>query len=265
MQNLIARELKAHFKSWLILSIAAIAFVTMIFAEFSAYYQNPEMAAVIEALPQALVDAFSMGDTNLTSLSGFVAVAFVFLLLFQSVYSALLGHGILAKEERDKTAEFLMVLPISRVKILWGKTISALIYTTLLTAVIALSLHINAIPYSRGPHYQAFYFRLLFVLWFISVTFLCMGLALAGLMKNHKTSGIISIGIVLVMYLLSIISSLSQSVEFLSVFTFFKYYEAVDLINPSELKIYPLMILSSVNTFSLLFLFRFYPIRDLRL
>ncbi len=265
MHQLFFRELKAHFSAWLIWSFAMAAFVTMMFSEFSAYYQNPEMAAILDAMPKALIDAFGMGGTNLTTLSGFVAVAFIYLLLIQSIYAVMLGSNIIAKEERDKTTEFLMVLPLSRRDILLGKSLAAMVLNTLLIGVLALSLFINALPYSRDPNYNAFVLKMFFILWLIASTFMCMGMACAGLLKSHKRSTLISVGIVITMYLLSIVSALSKTLDFLKHFTFFKYFESVDLLANAGLKSLPLLTLLTVTLFSLYLLFNGYPKRDLNI
>ena len=55
--NILLRELRANFKSLLIWSGIALLFVTVGFSKFSAYEGNPELLAILDNLPPALVEA----------------------------------------------------------------------------------------------------------------------------------------------------------------------------------------------------------------
>ena len=59
-----------------------------------------------------------------------------------TIHAAMLGATIIAKEERDKTAEFLFVKPVSRSKIISFKLLVALVNIVILTIVAAISLFI---------------------------------------------------------------------------------------------------------------------------
>ncbi len=257
------RELFAHAKAWFIWALSLAAFIVVMFTEFSAYYKNPEMAELIDVMPKALLDAFGMKGVNLTTLSGFTSVAFVYLLLMLSIYAVLLGNGILSKEERDKTTEFLMVLPVKRTRVITSKVIAALSLNLALCVAVGLVITLSSLPYEADPAFSGFFVRMLAVMLMISTSFLTIGMALAAATKNYKRSSMLSVAIVILMYLLSIISGLHSSVNFLKAFSFFKYFEGHTLIQKQHLDAMPIFILLLVASCALGVIYYRYPRRDL--
>jgi ABC-2 type transport system permease protein len=64
------------------------------------------MLAMIEAMPPAVMDAVNMRAFNLTTLSGFYGLMFIYFGLMGAIAAAMWGSDIISKEERDKTVEF---------------------------------------------------------------------------------------------------------------------------------------------------------------
>ncbi len=58
--NIFVRELKANLKSLLIWGVIVILFVMVGVSKFSAYYNNPEMLAILDAMPPAMLAAFNL-------------------------------------------------------------------------------------------------------------------------------------------------------------------------------------------------------------
>ena len=49
---------------------------------------------------------------NMTTLSGFYGIMFIYFGLMGAIAAAMWGSDIISKEERDKTVEFSLVLPV---------------------------------------------------------------------------------------------------------------------------------------------------------
>ena len=80
--------------------------------------------------------AFGMDRLNFGTLVGFYAIECGNVLgLGGAFYAALCAVGILSKEEKDKTAEFLLTHPISRKRIVTEKLIAVLIQITALNLI----------------------------------------------------------------------------------------------------------------------------------
>ncbi len=228
--NIIVRELRSNLKSLLIWSGSLIAVIVMMLSEFSAYYNNPEMAQIMESMPKALMDAFSMSNANLTTVSGFISITVIYVNLMLGIFAVLLGNSIIAKEERDKTAGFLMTMPITRTKILIGKIIAAIINCLVVLVVVIGSLYLFTLKYNPDQDFYRF-------LWLITVTtgifeimFLSLGLFLASSVKRYKLSSGIGLGALFFLYVLSVLVALSEKIDFLKYVTPFKYYEASKLL-----------------------------------
>ncbi|MBT9153630.1 MAG: hypothetical protein DDT39_00287 [Firmicutes bacterium] len=239
------------------------AFVAMTFAEFSAYYKNPEMLAVLDAMPRELLEAFGMANANLTTVSGYLGVSMVFINVTLAVYATMLGHNLVAKEERDKTAGFLLTLPVTRTRVLAGKIVAGVLCSLLLLAVVALSMLAATIPYEVEPDFPRFFTLLMLTTFLIMLIFLCLGVFLAAATRKHKLSAGLGMGVVFALYIASVLSGLTEQMEFLRYLSPFEYFEAAALL--SDLRIEPLFagITAAAIAASLAGAYHFYNQRDM--
>ena len=86
--NIFWRELKANFKSLIIWGVIVVLLTLIGFAKFSAYAENPELLAVLDSMPKALLDAFNMRAFNLATLSGFYGVMYTYYALIAGIAAA---------------------------------------------------------------------------------------------------------------------------------------------------------------------------------
>ncbi len=263
--NIIKRELRANMKSLIIWSSIIVVFVVMMMYEFSAYYNNPEMSAVLDSMPKALLDAFSMGSANLTTVSGYLSIAAVYFSLMLGIFAVLLGSSIISKEERDKTVEFFLALPISRQRILVSKLIAAIINCIIINIVTVLAILITTIRYEKIANFNKFFALLMLGIFIIQMIFLSIGMFLAAIMKRYKKSGTYSISILLALYFFSIFVSLSEKMEFFKYITPFKFFEAQNILNQGKLDGTYLLISLGIIVFAMIGTFVFYPKRDLHI
>lgn len=117
--------------------------------------QGARMRDLIESYPSAVKAMFGMQGIDFTSGPGYLS-AETFSLLVPLMLIGLgiaLGAGAIAGEEERGTLDLLMANPVSRVRVLTGKAIGALIalvlaaavlYVTLLAAVTALDMGVGA-------------------------------------------------------------------------------------------------------------------------
>ena len=107
--NIFLRELKANLKSLLIWSAIIFLLIMIALAKFSAFAGDPSMLAMLDSIPEPMLDALNMRAFNLTTLSGFYGVMFIYFGLMGAIAAAMWGSDIVSKEERDKTVEFSLV------------------------------------------------------------------------------------------------------------------------------------------------------------
>jgi len=224
--NIFLRELRANLKSLVIWCVIMALLIMIAVSKFSAFADNPEMLAMLDSMPPAILDALSMRAFNLTTVSGFYGIMFVYFGLMAAIAAAMWGSDIISKEERDKTVEFSLVLPVSRSRVVTAKALAALV-NCIAFVLITWAISLVAVR-SYNPD-QAFYNFLsleMQAMFSIELIFLAIGLLLGCAMKQYKRSASVAVAIILTTYFMSIMSQMQQSLDFLKYITPFRYYEA---------------------------------------
>ena len=233
--NIFVRELKANLRSLIIWAVIVVLFVTVGVSKFSAYYENPEMLAILDEMPQAMLAAFSIQAFNLTTVTGFFGLMFTYFALLLSIAAAMWGSDIITKEERDKTVEFSLTLPVTRSRLVTAKALAALVNCIALLLITWAASLVSASPYQPDSEFYGFLRLSMLALFIMQLIFLAIGLFLGCAMKRYKRAGAVAIALLLGTYFLSVISSLSKDLEFLKYFTPFKYFDAGILARESRL------------------------------
>jgi beta-exotoxin I transport system permease protein len=233
--NIFFRELKASIKSLVIWSVIIGLFIIIGAAKFSAYAGNPDMLKILDSFPPAVLDALSLRAFNLTTVTGFYGIMFVYFGLMGAIAAAMWGSDMISKEERDKTVEFSLVLPVSRSKVITAKALAALIDCIALV-LVTWAVSIPAVQtYKPDAAFYSFLRLEMVAMFIIELIFLAVGMMLGCLMKQYRLSGTIAVGIILVTYFLSIITVMQKNLDFLKYFTPFKYYDAAALLQNGSL------------------------------
>jgi ABC-2 type transport system permease protein len=229
MMNIFFRELRANVKSLIIWCVILALLIMIGVAKFSAFAGNPDMLAILDSMPQGVIEALGMSTFNLTTLTGFYGVMFIYFSLMGAIAAAMWGSDIISKEERDKTVEFSLVLPVSRPRVITAKALATLVNSIILVLVTWVISLIAVRTYSPDQAFYSFLALEMQAMFVIELIFLAMGLLLGCAMKRYKRSGSTAIAIILVTYFLSVISGMQQNLDFLKYFTPFKYFDAGNL------------------------------------
>ena len=193
------------------------------------------MLKMLDAMPPAMLDALSMRGFNLTTLSGFYGIMFIYFGLMGAIAAAMWGSDIISKEERDKTVEFSLVLPVSRSRVITAKALAALVNCI---AFVLITWGVSLVAAQSYKPDQAFYDFLALemqAMFAIELIFLAIGLLLGCAMKQYKRSGSTAVAIILVTYFMSIMSAMQEKLDFLKYFTPFKYFDAGELFRSGRL------------------------------
>ncbi len=218
------REMKINFKNFIIWTLVLILIFLVVFLIYPSIVTSENVDMIDEMLkvfPPSVLKAFNMDISGIESAFGwFKTEGFVFVLLIIGIYSAILGSNVLLKEENDKTIEYLSVMPVTRGKIVFNKILCAFIYIVLMVLVVLIFNYIGLCL--SGDFDKKMYFLLSITPIFSSFVIFSLCLFLSTF--THKTKKMIgiSLGVVLISYVLNILSELSESVEFLkyvSIFT----------------------------------------------
>jgi ABC-2 type transport system permease protein len=263
MMNIFLRELRANLKSLLIWSAIIILLILMAVTKYSAFAGDPEMLKMLDSLPPAMLDALSMRAFNLTTLSGFYGIMFIYFGLMGAIAAAMWGSDIISKEERDKTVEFSLVLPVSRSRVITAKALAALvncIVFVLITWAVSLVAVQSYKPDQAFFNFLALEMQAMFI---IELIFLAIGLLLGCAMQRYKLSGSTAVGIILATYFMSVMSAMQEKLDFLKYFTPFKYFDAGELFRSGKLDGAYLLLSAAIIIASMVAAYWIYNKRDL--
>ena len=181
----------------------------------------------------SFTEAFGMDRLNFGTLIGFYAVECGNILgLGGAFYAALCAVSILSKEEKDKTAEFLLTHPVGRKRIITEKLIAVLIQITVLNIIIyALSVGSIAAVGETVPLKEISLLHLAYYLLQLELSGICFGIS-AFLRKGSAGLGL---GIATVMYFLNLIANIADVAAFLKYITPFGYCEGADIVSNGRL------------------------------
>lgn len=219
------RQGKTSFLIWTLSIGVLLAVCIFLFPEMKGQMDNVnDMFASMGSFSAA----FGMDRLNFGTLSGFYAIECGNVLgLGGAFYATLCASGILCKEEKDKTAEFLLTHPISRKRIISEKLTALLIQITAMNLIIyVVSLGSIIAVGEEIPWKEISLLHLAYYLLQIELTGICFGIS-AYLRKGSAGMGI---GIAAMMYVLNLIANITDGAAFLKYITPFGYCDGADIV-----------------------------------
>ena len=180
-----------------------------------------------------------------------------------SLHAVMLGSGIISKEERDKTTEFLFVKPITRTKAVTFKLLAAIVQIVILNLVTLFSSITITDYYNKGSSISSDILLLMSGLFFLQLLFLSIGAAVAAIKRKSKTSITFSASIVLLTFILYIIVDLNDNLTNLKYLTPFKYFDAKSVLVSGKLNLIFIIISLAIIIICICSTYLFYRNRDL--
>lgn len=231
--TLVRHELKQG-RTALIIWTASVGFLLAV-----CVFLFPEMKGQMEDVSDifssmgSFTAAFGMDRLNFGTLIGFYSIECGNVLgLGGAFYAALCAVGILSKEEKERTAEFLLTHPVSRGRIVTEKLLAVLIQITAMNLIVyAISIGSITMVGETVPWKEIHLLHLAYYLLQLELAGICFGLS-AFLRKGSVGAGL---GLAAVMYFLNLIANIAESAEFLKYVTPFGYCEGADIVDNGRL------------------------------
>ena len=231
--TLVKHELRQG-RTALLIWTAAIGFLLTV-----CVFLFPEMKGEMENIGDmfgsmgAFSDAFGMDQLNFGTLVGFYAIECGNVLgLGGAFYAAICAAGILSKEEKDKTAEFLLSHPVSRTSILIQKLIAVVVQITVMNLVVyLLSVGSMAVIGETIPWKEINLMHLAYYFLQLELGGICFGIS-AFLRKGSLGAGL---GVAVMLYFANLISNMAEAAEFLKYITPFAYCDGADIVTNGKL------------------------------
>lgn len=234
--NLFLRELKANRKATIIWSLVMVAFLYVSMVKFTALSSDAAASQqLMKAFPATIQAVFGMVGLDLTTIIGYYGVCFIFIAVMLAIHAGMLGATLVAKEEVDKTAEFLYVKPLSRTKALTVKLFAGLLLTAILSVVTygATVGSIAAVNHGNVPYHELAVFTAALAI--IQLTFYCVGLAAAAALRVPKKATAIMATLIFSCYFAYVLQGLSSDFSWAKYLSPFSYFNAQDIIATTSL------------------------------
>ena len=202
-----------------------------------------------------------MDRLNFGTLIGFYAVECGNILgLGGAFYASLCAAGILSKEEKNKTAEFLLTHPVSRKRIITEKLIAVLIQITAMDIIIyAVSVGSIAAIGEAIPWKEISLLHLAYYLLQIELAGICFGIS--AFFRKGSTG--IGLGIASMMYFLNLIANIADIAEFLKYITPFGYCDGADIVSTGKLDGVMVAVGAAIGMCGIIFAYMKYTNKDI--
>lgn len=231
--TIVKHELRQGKKMFFIWT-AAIGFLLTV-----CVFLFPEMKGEMDGISEmfssmgSFTAAFGMDKLNFGTLMGYYAIECGNVLgLGGAFFASLCAVGILSKEEKDRTAEFLLTHPVSRVRIITEKLIAVLIQIMVMNLIIyVLSVGSMALIGETVPWKEISLLHLAYFILQMELAGICFGIS--AFMRKGSIS--LGLGIAAIMYFLNLIANIAEVAEFLKYITPFGYCEGADIITNGSL------------------------------
>ena len=226
--TVIRHELKQSRIS-LIIWTAAIGFLLAV-----CIFMFPEMKGEMNEVNEvfssmgSFTQAFGMDKVNFGTLLGFYAVECGNILgLGGAFFASLCAISVLSKEEKERTAEFLLTHPVSRVSVVAEKLISVILQIVILNVVVyVITASSIALIGEEVPWQEITLMHTAYLILQLELAVICFGVS-AFLRRGSIGTGL---GIAVIMYFLNIIANLTESAEFLKYITPFGYADGAEIV-----------------------------------
>jgi ABC-2 type transport system permease protein len=202
--------------------------------KYTAYASGGAGADVFDTLPQAMKVILGFGEFDVTAMSGFYAFLFPYIQLTVAIHAVLLGSSIVAREERDKTTEFLIAKPISRKVILTSKLLAALTNVVIINIVCILSSLAIVSTFDTGEDITSEILLLHATMFLVQLIFLTLGAVIAATLPKSKRSGTVAVNILLAGFVITKITGLVEELKVLNIFAPLNYFNLEKAVKQGE-------------------------------
>jgi ABC-2 type transport system permease protein len=230
--NIYSKELKRYRNSFIAWSIS-ISFLILMEVAFYRFFMKGDILRLMKAffenpIMKSMIRAFGTNVDMLTNILGYYATrSAIYIILIGAFFSIMLAGKILALEEREKTAEFLLTKPVTRLEIAWSKLTAFFTYLLLLNVIILIVGFIGLEIFKGDNDYcPAAFLIYSFYSFLLMLTFGAVGLFLSLLIKRGRPITNMLIGIVFGGYFIDVLSQVTASTDKFGYLSPFKFIDA---------------------------------------
>ncbi|KAF0092459.1 MAG: hypothetical protein FD141_643 [Fusobacteria bacterium] len=261
--NIYIHELKTNLKSSISYLIGMIVFSAFYVSFYQVFTDEAfGFLKMLEGFPPAFQNAFGLDIANIMSPMGYYAFVLFYILLIASIQGMNLGVSILSKEEREKTADFLMTKPASRSWIMMSKLDAAITIIILSNLVLYLTSYLS-VTYIIKDDFSFKVFTLLHLSVFIvEMIFLSIGFLIGVFLKRIKSTISITMAVVFGFFAIGAFA-VNASDDKMRYLTPFKYFDTSYILKNESFELSYLLVGIGVILVSLVVSYLIYVNKDI--
>lgn len=233
MATLIRATLDLRRRSLVWYSVGLALYGWFIVWYYPQFAGNEELFRQIQQVfSKELLAAFGGSDLDWATFGGFLGVEYLSLIWVIVVAAAMMGFAAatIAREVEDQTMDMTLTQPVSRTSVALARLVAMAVYAALIHAVavgaIWLSARVYDIEVTTDAMLLLYAAGLLVMLAIGAFAFMVSALVSTGGRVAAVTSAVLG-----AMWLANFLSAVSESAEFLDVFTLFHYWQPSAIID----------------------------------
>jgi ABC-2 type transport system permease protein len=222
-----------------------------------------ELSRIMSSMPEGMTKAMGIDEQSFNSILGMYNSYYgVYIIVLLSIYTASTGATIVSKEEKNKTAEFLMTKPISRKNIFNTKLF--VLFTLTFAAFFVQTLTAFVLIIIFGDHVKWSVFITMHTHGLILILFFtCVGVFSSMLVKSKWNFMGMMVGIVFGSYFLNAIAIAADSISWMAYVSPF-HYLTFSVSDPHySINIVTIGVVLSVSILLLFISYRLYDQKDI--
>jgi ABC-2 type transport system permease protein len=232
--NIYLHELKSLRKTAIIWTCAMIAIAALYLSLYSSMAQDAaDFKALLSNYPPQVLAMIGATLDSITSPLGFYSMVITFVVLCGAIQAMNLGVSILSKEMRERTADFLLVKPVSRTAIVSAKLLAAL--TTLLATDIIYFAAVSIMTsiFVQTSYSGKLFFMINLTLFFIQLIFCALGVVVSVFFQKLKSVLPVSLSVVFGLYFIGALIATNKD-DWTRFISPFRYFDNAYIINNSS-------------------------------
>ncbi|MDO4275470.1 MAG: ABC transporter permease subunit [Eubacteriales bacterium] len=206
----------------------------IVFMMVMCMFLYPEMKTQMQSVNDlfagmgSFTAAFGMDKVSFGEVMGFYAIEGGNMLgIGGGFFAAFLGIGMLAKEEKERTAEFLLSHPVTRTSVVFQKLLAVAVQIIVMNLIVIIGSVVSfKMIKEELPVTEFALLHIAFLVMQLEIACICF--AVSAFLRRGSMG--IGLGLAAVMYFLNIICNLSDKAEALKYITPFAYAEASDIV-----------------------------------
>jgi ABC-2 type transport system permease protein len=219
-------ELKSLRKSTIIWTCAMIAIALVYLSVYPGIYRDgAHFRDMLAGYPASIRAMLGVTLDSVTTLLGFYSMIIAFVVLCGGIQAMNLGMSILSKETRERTADFLLVKPVSRAAIVTAKILAALTMFLATDVLYCTGASVLASIVKQSSYSGGLFLMINLTVFFVQLIFFAIGAVVSVFFDRLRSVLPVSLGTVFGCYIVGALIAAGKDdwARFISPFRYFDY------------------------------------------